>query len=104
MTDKPKNPAAVGLGRNGGRKGGPARAAKLSPEERKRIARLAAETRWRRHSEPKLKTAAALKETWMRQNFKNHFANQKFFCYDQRAPAFHLPSGPSTGLHLPAEG
>ncbi len=41
-----KNPAAVELGRLGGRKGGYARAAKLSPEERSAIARKAARARW----------------------------------------------------------
>ena len=42
----PKNPAAVELGRLGGKKGGPARAAKLSPKKRSEIARKAAMTRW----------------------------------------------------------
>ena len=42
-----KNPAAVALGRLGGLKGGKARAAKLSPEERKEIAKKAANARWR---------------------------------------------------------
>jgi len=41
-----KNPAAVELGRLGGRKGGNARAEKLSPERRKEIAKKAAEARW----------------------------------------------------------
>lgn len=41
-----KNPAAVALGRLGGKKGGPARAAALSPRKRKLIAKKAAETRW----------------------------------------------------------
>lgn len=41
-----KNPAAVALGRLGGKKGGKARAAKLSPEQRSEIARKAAEARW----------------------------------------------------------
>ena len=41
-----KNPAAVMLGRLGGLKGGKARSAKLSAEERKRIARKAANSRW----------------------------------------------------------
>ena len=41
-----KNPAAVALGRLGGRKGGEARAKKLSPERRSEIARKAAKTRW----------------------------------------------------------
>ncbi len=46
-----KNPAAVALGRLGGRKGGPARAEKLSASRRSEIARKAAETRWRTHLE-----------------------------------------------------
>ena len=41
-----KNPAAVELGRLGGKKGGKARAEKLSPERRKEIARKAANARW----------------------------------------------------------
>jgi hypothetical protein len=41
-----KNPAAVALGRLGGKKGGPARAKKLSAEQRREIARKAAEARW----------------------------------------------------------
>jgi hypothetical protein len=41
-----KNPAAVALGRLGGKKGGKARAAALSPEERSTIAQTAARARW----------------------------------------------------------
>ena len=41
-----KNPAAVALGRLGGRKGGKARSEKLSPAKRKAIARKAAKARW----------------------------------------------------------
>jgi hypothetical protein len=41
-----KNPAAVALGRRGGKKGGPARAAKLTPEQRSESARRAVQTRW----------------------------------------------------------
>jgi len=41
-----KNPAAVELGRLGGKKGGKARAEKLTPEQRIAIARRAAQTRW----------------------------------------------------------
>ena len=41
-----KNPAAVELGRQGGLKGGRARAEKLTPEERSEIARKAARARW----------------------------------------------------------
>jgi hypothetical protein len=43
---KKKNPAAVALGRLGGKKGGPATAAKLSPKERSESARRAALARW----------------------------------------------------------
>jgi hypothetical protein len=43
---KEKNAAAVALGRLGGLKGGKARAEKLSPEERKEIAKKAAQKRW----------------------------------------------------------
>jgi hypothetical protein len=41
-----KNPAAVSLGRLGGRKGGKTRAEKLSPERRSEIAQLAAFARY----------------------------------------------------------
>ena len=43
-----KNPAHVESGRAGGLKGGQARAAKLSPEKRREIARKAAQARWGR--------------------------------------------------------
>lgn len=41
-----KNAAAVALGRLGGKRGGKARAEKLTPEERHRIAAKAARARW----------------------------------------------------------
>ena len=41
-----KNPAAVALGRLGGKKGGKARFEKLSPEKRSEIAKKAASSRW----------------------------------------------------------
>jgi hypothetical protein len=41
-----KNSAAVALGKLSGKKGGPARAAKLSSKKRKEIAMKAARTRW----------------------------------------------------------
>ncbi len=44
-----KNPAAVLLGRLGGKKGGKARAAKLTPERRVEIARAAALARWKKN-------------------------------------------------------
>jgi hypothetical protein len=43
---KRKNPAAVALGRKGGLKGGPARAKKLTPEQRSESARKAVLARW----------------------------------------------------------
>ena len=43
-----KDPAAVSLGRRGGLKGGKARAAKLTAEERSAIAKRAASERWRK--------------------------------------------------------
>ena len=45
-TQPQKNPAAVALGRLGGKKGGKARAAKLTPDQRREIARKAAQARW----------------------------------------------------------
>jgi hypothetical protein len=48
VTERPKNAAAVALGRLGGVKGGLARAIALSAKERSRIAKKAAEARWRR--------------------------------------------------------
>lgn len=45
-----KNPAAVALGRLGGLKGGKARAASLSAEKRKQIAKRAALSRWNKES------------------------------------------------------
>lgn len=47
--DNDKDPAAVSLGRRGGLKGGKARAAKLSAEQRSEIAKRAAAARWARH-------------------------------------------------------
>ena len=44
--DTTKNPAAVLLGRAGGKKGGIARAQKLSSKRRSQIARKAATSRW----------------------------------------------------------
>jgi hypothetical protein len=48
---KKKNPAAVALGRRGGKKGGPARAAKLTPRQRSESARKAVEARWAKAKE-----------------------------------------------------
>lgn len=48
--DGGKNPAAVALGRLGGLKGGKARAASMTPEQRAEIAKKAAEKRWGKSS------------------------------------------------------
>jgi len=51
--EEPKDPirvAAAELGRRGGLKGGKARAAKMSPERRREIAKKAAAARW--HDRP----------------------------------------------------
>ncbi len=45
---KTKNPHAVALGRLGGLKGGKARVAKLTAEERRELARKAVQARWAR--------------------------------------------------------
>jgi len=46
LMTKKKNPHAVALGRLGGLKGGKARTAKLSPQERRDLARKAVTARW----------------------------------------------------------
>ncbi len=45
---KKKNPAAVALGRKGGLKGGRARMAQLTSDQRRQLARQAALARWQR--------------------------------------------------------
>jgi hypothetical protein len=47
-----RDPHAVALGKKGGEKGGPARAAKLTPERRREIAQQAARVRWAKANEP----------------------------------------------------
>jgi hypothetical protein len=49
--DAGKDPAAVALGRKGGLKGGKARAAKMTPEERAESAQNAARARWAKTKE-----------------------------------------------------
>jgi hypothetical protein len=48
---KKKDPAAVALGRKGGLKGGPARAAKLTKEQLSESGRKAAQARWAAHQD-----------------------------------------------------
>jgi hypothetical protein len=45
-----RNQAAVELGRMGGQKGGKARAARLTPQQRREIAKKAATVRWTKKS------------------------------------------------------
>lgn len=49
--DDGKDPAAVALGRKGGLKGGKARAAKMTPEERRESAKKAAAARWKKNED-----------------------------------------------------
>jgi len=58
-TEDGKNAAAVALGRLGGKKGGPARAAKLSKKRRTAIAKKAAETRWKKHKGSETEVASS---------------------------------------------
>ena len=51
QSDHVKNPAAQALGRLGGLKGGKARAAALTPEQRKETAIKAARARWEKPPE-----------------------------------------------------
>jgi hypothetical protein len=50
---KKKNPHAVALGRLGGLKGGKARTAKLTPEQRSELARKAVLARWAKKKDKK---------------------------------------------------
>jgi hypothetical protein len=52
MVNKKKNPHAVALSKLGARKGGESRAAHLSPEQRREIARKAAQARWAKKKKP----------------------------------------------------
>jgi hypothetical protein len=52
MASRKKDRAAVSLGRRGGKKGGPARMAKLTPKERSELARHAIRTRWAKAKPP----------------------------------------------------
>lgn len=57
-----KDPAAVSLGRRGGLKGGRARAASLTSEQRKEIARKAAFKRWSKDQSPEPSSPSKSKE------------------------------------------
>jgi hypothetical protein len=54
VPESEKNPHAQALGRLGGKKGGPARAAMLTKEQRSEIAKKAARMRWKRNTDPEI--------------------------------------------------
>jgi len=54
---KKKDPAAVALGRKGGKKGGPARAARLTAKQRSESARKAVQARWAKAKESTMDTS-----------------------------------------------
>jgi hypothetical protein len=56
MARNRKNPYAVALGRKGGKKGGPARAANMTAEERSTSARNAVLARWAKEKGDKPQT------------------------------------------------
>jgi len=56
MATTRKNPYAVALGRKGGKKGGPARAANMTAEERSASARNAVMARWAKRDKAKGET------------------------------------------------
>ena len=58
LTIEERHAAAVALGRLGGKKGGKARADKLTPEQRREIAKKAAQARWRTHNNEEMPRAA----------------------------------------------
>lgn len=58
-----KNLAAVALGRLGGLKGGKARAARLTPEQRRAIAKKAASARWVKRGESETDQPVAIAES-----------------------------------------
>jgi hypothetical protein len=62
MAKKKKNPYAVALGRKGGRKGGPARAANMTPQERSESARNAVVARWAKAKEQAIASEARERE------------------------------------------
>ena len=49
----PKDPAAVALGRKGGKVGGKVRASRMTPEQRSDAARKAAAARWKKPTTPR---------------------------------------------------
>jgi hypothetical protein len=68
MAVNQKDPAAVALGRKGGKKGGFARAASMTPKQRSESARKAVQARWAKAKEGS--DYIAVKETQMGKKFQ----------------------------------
>jgi hypothetical protein len=66
-----KNPAAVALGRQGGLKGGRARADKMTPEQRSAAAKHAARMRW--GTEPRCAVCGQIIPVLKSGRFKGHY-------------------------------
>lgn len=68
-----KDPDAVSLGRRGGLKGGPARALKMTQEERSLSASVAAKARWEkvRNESHEGEDLAEEEKTWYRENIRD---------------------------------
>jgi hypothetical protein len=58
-----RDPNAVALGRKGGLVGGPARASKLTPEQRSESARKAVQARWAKYKKTKKLASTSLPDT-----------------------------------------
>lgn len=71
-----KNPHAVALGRKGGRKGGAARAKKLTAAERSESARRAVLARWKRKVPPASDVARADRRAFFANPSLDHLAQQ----------------------------
>jgi len=69
---KKKDPAAVALGRKGGKKGGPACAAKLTPVERSEGARKAVKARWAKLKAKKSEIDEATSSAAVRSDTSDH--------------------------------
>lgn len=94
--DIKKNPAAVALGRKGGKKGGPARAAKLTPKQRSESARKAVRARWAKQAkEGSDFLAIRSKEMDIKEFSGVHKENMS-----EAAPAPAVPDTSKKALHL----
>jgi hypothetical protein len=95
MTVQKKDPAAVALGRRGGKKGGPARAAKLTPEQRSASARKAVQARWAKAKQGS--DHVVLKRTDMAARKLTGFGTEET---SEAAPATTVRDASKKALHL----